>query len=433
MRRDTCWLLTLAAVLAAPLASAQQPPGPGNLPNAAAPESRQAVPGGEQAETESPNLGLWERGNLLGDPGGLRTRLSKLGISLGLNEQAEVFGSSIGGVRQGAIFEGLLTMSVGVDAEKAFGLPGGTFNVSAYQIHGRGLSLNDLDNNLSTVSSIEALRGTLLFELWYEQVLPGKRLAIRVGQLAADQEFMVSQYAGLFLNHTFGWSDLPSADLPSGGPAYPLATPGIRVRYNPRDDLAVLIGILNGNPAGPGTDFPQQRDAAGTAFLVNDGVLAIGEVQYSINAGEGARGLPGTYKLGAWYNSNTFLAQRAAVRGRLPVNPAVAPAPAFGSFAGNWSVYGVMDQLVWREPGTKDQGWGVFARAMGAPGDRNLVNVYADAGVTRKGLTPVETRTRWVSASRSRATATRRPSSTATSLTSPGSPIRFDASRQRLS
>ena len=47
-----------------------------------------------------------------------------------------------------------------------------------------------------------------------------------MGQLAADQEFQVTQYGGLFINHTFGWSTLPSADLPSGGPAYPLATPG---------------------------------------------------------------------------------------------------------------------------------------------------------------------------------------------------------------
>jgi porin len=44
--------------------------------------------------------------------------------------------------------------------------------------------------------------------------------------------------------------------------------------------------------------------------------------------------------------------------------------------------------LAYREPGTKDQGLGVFARVMGAPGDRNLVNFYADAGVTYKGLIP---------------------------------------------
>ena len=53
---------------------------------------------------------------------------------------------------------------------------------------------------------------------------------VKIGQIAADQEIMVTQYGGLFINATFGWPALPTADLPSGGPAYPLATPGTRLR-----------------------------------------------------------------------------------------------------------------------------------------------------------------------------------------------------------
>lgn len=386
---STASVLSSAALLAAAAALAQPALAPGQAPApSAAPETRQATPGGEQAQTESPKLGLWERGNLFDDPGGVRTSLANLGISFGLNEQAEVFGNPTGGVRQGAFFEGLLTMSAGVDTEEAFGLPGGIFNVSAYQIHGRGLSLNDLDNALSTPSSLESLRGTLLFELWYQQSLLHGRLSIRVGQLAADQEFMASQYAGLFLNHTFGWSDLPSADLPSGGPIYPLAALGARVRYVPRDDLALLLAVFDGNPAGPGTGFPQYRDASGTDFRTSDGALVIGEVQYTINGEDGARGLPGAYKLGAWYNTETFVDQRRNASGRSLANPTGFTAVIGARRRGDWSFYGIADQLVWREPGTKDQGVGVFARAMGAPGDRNLVNFYADAGVTWKGAIP---------------------------------------------
>jgi porin len=43
-----------------------------------------------------------------------------------------------------------------------------------------------------------------------------------------------------------------------------------------------------------------------------------------------------------------------------------------------------MDQLLWRDPTTKDGGLGLFARVMGTPGDRNLVNFYLDAGLTLK-------------------------------------------------
>ena len=380
-------ILAVALVAALP-AFAQPAPAPGEQTPPAAPETRQASPGGEQAETESPKLGLWERGNLLGDPRGVRTTLANLGITFGVNEQAEVLGNATGGVRQGAIFEGLLTLSAGLDTEKAFGLPGGTLNASAYQIQGRGLSRNDLDSNLSTISSIEALRGTLLFELWYQQSLLGDRLSIRVGQLAADQEFMISQYAGLFLNETFGWSDLPSSNLPSGGPAYPLATPGARIRYLPRNDLAVLLAVFDGDPTGPGIGFPQSRDASGTDFRTSDGAFIIGEVQYTINGDDGAKGLPGTYKLGAWYNTDNFLDQRRNASGRSLANPTGLTAVIGANRPGDWGFYGIADQFVWREPGTKDQGIGVFARAMGGPGDRNLVNFYLDTGVTWKGAIP---------------------------------------------
>ena len=367
--------------------AAQAAPGPSERIEPGAAESRQATPGGQSGVKpgEEAATGVWDRANLFGDLGGVRSRLADLGITFGLTETSEVFGNPTGGVRQGVIYEGLTQFGVGLDAEKAFGLIGGTFNATGYQIHGRGLSLNDLGNNLNTVSGIEALRGTLLFELWYEQVLLDKALAIRVGQLAADQEFMLSQYAGLFLNHTFGWSTFPSIDLPSGGPSFPLATPGVRVKYIPRDDISMLVGVFNSDPAGPGPGFPQERNPSGTAFRLRDGVFAIAEVQYGLNQADGATGLPGTYKLGAYYNSQNFADQRRNASGESLADPGGTGAIGRNR-RGNYALYAVADQLVWRKPGTKGDGAGLFVRVMGAPGDRNLVNFYADAGATYKGL-----------------------------------------------
>ena len=365
------------AITAAPPASADQA-------QPAAPASREAPADGEASvkATDEPPADPWET-NLLGDLGGLRTRLADHGLTFGLTETSEVFGNASGGLRQGAIYEGLTQFGLGVDTGKAFGWEGGIFNVSAFQIHGRGLSLNNLDNNLNTVSSIEAYRGTLLFELWYEQVLLDKKLDIRVGQLAADQEFMISQYAGLFMNHTFGWSTQPSTDLPAGGPAYPLATPGVRVR-SVLENVTLLGAVFNGNPVGPGAGPAQYRDPSGTAFRLGDGVLAIAELQYAINGGEGADGLAGTYRLGAWYDSDSFADQRLSASGMSLAAPGTAGVQP-RSRRGNYSVYAVADQLVWLRQGTKDDGIGVFTRMMGAPGDRNLVSFYVDAGATWKG------------------------------------------------
>ena len=369
--------------------AAQTAPGPSERTEPGAAESRQATPGGESAVKpgEQGDTSLWGRANLFGTLGGLRPALAGRGITFGLTESSEVFGNPTGGVRQGVIYEGLTQFGIGIDTEKAFGLVGGTFNATGYQIHGRGLSQNALGNNLNTVSSLEAPRGTLLFELWYEQVMLDKKLAVRVGQLAADQEFMISQYAGLFTNHTFGWSTLPSTDLPSGGPAYPLATPGVRVKYVPRDDLSLLLGVFNGDSAGPGRGSPQDRDPSGTAFRIRDGVFVIAEAQHGVNQGEGATGLPGTYKVGAYYDSQNFADQRRNGSGASLADPA-GIAFTGRNRRGSYGLYAIADQLVFREAGTKDQGAGVFLRLMGAPGDRNLVNFYVDAGVTYKGLIP---------------------------------------------
>ena len=68
---------------------------------------------------------------------------------------------------------------------------------------------------------------------------------------------------------------------------------------------------------------------------------------------------------------------------------AALPGTATGKVRRNTvAFYGVADQLLFQEPGTKDQGLGGFVRVMGAPGDRTLVNFYADAGLTYKGLVP---------------------------------------------
>ena len=48
----------------------------------------------------------------------------------------------------------------------------------------------------------------------------------------------------------------------------------------------------------------------------------------------------------------------------------------------------MVDQLLYRPADAKDGGVGVFARVMGAPGDRNLINFYTDFGVTWKGAIP---------------------------------------------
>ena len=109
------------------------------------------------------------------------------------------------------------------------------------------------------VSNLEATDATRLFELWFEQHLYDDKLLVKFGQLAADEEFVTSDGGGFFLNGTWGWPSYTAADMPSGGPAYPLATPGVRVAVAPTDKLTVLAAVYNGDPVGPNCNGDPQR------------------------------------------------------------------------------------------------------------------------------------------------------------------------------
>jgi len=316
------------------------------------------TPSTDQAAAPAPT-GFWERPTLLGDIGGLRPAFANIGVTLGLQEISEILGNVTGGIHTGADYDGLTTMSLGLDTDKAFHWAGGTFNVSALQIHGRSLSADNLAT-LQTASGIEADRATRLWELWYQQSFLGGKADLKLGQQSADQEFIISQYASLFVNTMMGWPMVPSAALYAGGPAYPLSSPAVRLRLHPNDQVTALIGVFDDNPpGGPFNDDSQLRgaEASGTRFSLSTGALWIGELQYAANATPAKDcdnllcGLPATYKFGGWYDSGLFLDQRFASNGVSLASPASNGAPL--PHRGNFSLYGVVDQMLWQVDRTR--------------------------------------------------------------------------------
>lgn len=324
---------------------------------------------------------------LFGNWWGLRPALSQYGISIAIQETSEVLGNVTGGTKQGADYDGLTQMVLQLDTQRAFGWHGGTFNVSALQIHGRDLSTDNL-MTLQTASGIEADRATRLWELWYDQkFLEEDRMDIKIGQQSLDQEFMVSENASYLINTMFGWPMVPSADLPGGGPAYPLSALGVRVRARPVDPVTILMGIFNGNPAPNTNGDPQVLNPSGLSFPLNGGVLAIAEIQYTypslgtmLYAGQ-SQPLARTYKLGVWWDSESFPDQQFDNTGLSLANPASNGIPL--GHRGDYGIYAVADQLIWVDPTESDRTISLFGRVMGAPqADRNLVTFSMNAGLT---------------------------------------------------
>ncbi len=314
----------------------------------------------------------------LADPAGVRAALARSGILVGAEYIGEVFGNPSGGVEQGADYDGRLDMFLNIDMRKMIGWRGLCFHANAYQIHGTSITAENL-GSLMPVSFIEATPATRLFELWFEQSF-GENVSIRIGQLAANSEFLLSEGGGYFINGTWGWPSITAADLQSGGPAYPLATPGVRLQLKPLDDVTLRVGVFNGDPVGPCDGDPQVCNDNGLDFRLKDPPLLIAEGSYEYNP----NGLRGLITVGGWNHFGDFESLRFDSGGGLI---AITGQPA-RVIDGNYGFYGIIDQLLYRVPGDDPKGIALFAEVIGAPSDRNLVDFIAQGGFTFTGVIP---------------------------------------------
>ena len=345
-----------------------------------------AVMVGLAVGTAASEDGLFEQQKLTGDWGGMRKTLQDAGIDLELNDTSEMLSNPVGGIKQATIYQGLLASTLTLDLEKLANWPGASLYAEGYQISGRGLSRNAI-GNLLAVSTIEALPSTRLLDLWFQQEFLERKVSFRIGQIALDDEFYISQYAANFVNSTFGCPDLLSTDLPSGGPCYPFAAPGVRLRVAPTSSLTLSTAVFNGNPAPPGPGDPQVRNSGGTNFLLGvGGTLVLSELAYSFDEGPDLPSPPSDFKLGGWYHTADFPDLRRDTLGRSLADP--TSNGIAGPHRGNYGLYLILDKMLWQPPNAGARGFAGFLRVGGAAGDRNLINLELDAGLTYKGLFP---------------------------------------------
>ncbi|OWT66348.1 carbohydrate porin [Candidimonas nitroreducens] len=349
---------------------------------AAAPALAADSGGSGQPAASTPSI--WERSTLTGDWGGTRTALSDHGVDLSLNYIGETLGVLSGGLSREQSYEGRVELSVDADLQKLMNWEGGKAHFTIYNINNGGRNAAQNVGSIADPSNIDAYRTTRLFTAWLEQSLFNDRFSIRLGQLAADDEFLTSDTAGGLINGTFGWAGLMAANMTNGGPAYPLATPGVRLKFQANDQVSALVGVFNGDPAGKDCDDdPQKCNRHGTKFPLDGGTLLMGELQYRANQAKDATGLPGTYKLGAWYSDNKFADQRYGLDAAgATVSLADPSLDSAKNHRGDWGLYGVADQMIWRG---HDSSVNAFVRGGFSPSNRNLISYYVDGGLGWKG------------------------------------------------
>jgi len=312
-----------------------------------------------------------------GDPWGWRQWLSERGVVFGIEHTQDVLSNLRGGRQTGTVQQGKVQEIITVDLEKLAGARGLSFFANMFQIYNDGRIRRDYVGGINTIAAIEAMPSTRLSELWLEQKFAGDKASIRIGQLAADSEFFYSELSTMFLQSD--WPTIAAANLPGGGAAYPLSTPGVRLKIEPMKDVAWFFAVLNGNPARPDTD-PELSNRHGLNFRVNDPPFLISEVQFTRNNDKKDVGLASTLKLGGWYHTGAFADNRYANDG-LPLADPMSTGIA-RQHNGDYGVYAIIDQQLYRPPGGDNQsGISVFSRISASPNDRNQISFYVDGGI----------------------------------------------------
>jgi porin len=221
---------------------------------------------------------------LTGDWGGLRSYLDRNGVTITLNYTNDFLANVRGGIGPGAVAIGIFQPQLDLDLQKLVGWDGGKFHTHGLITHGPFFSATYLGNILA-VSNLEAGPVARLYSFWYEQNFKD-RLSVRAGLMSADSQFLQSQTATNFINNGISWPTFLAANLPAGGPAYPLPAPGVRVRFTPADQWAFQAAVFSGDPSGgDGSNQPAPLPT-GTVFSFRGGAFVIAEASYLPNQGK---------------------------------------------------------------------------------------------------------------------------------------------------
>ncbi len=358
----------------------------------------------EPVAEKSALLRFAEQDYLLGDWGGLRTDLSKRGVDFEFFYVGSYAMNLDGGLERGNAYQGGLLMALTLDSQKLVGYEGGTFNVSSIWLNGEKPFSDRYVGDLNKVNLVDFKNSFRLWEVWYEQKFFDGKASLKFGQMSIDRDFILPEYynglASLnFVNQTFFYPTMAfnvydQLFFPVGNHALastPYGVPGVRLRIDPVEKAYFQVGAYDGNP-----DFSDSGTRP--SLRSEEGALIYGEIGLKINQTKEAQGPPGNLKIGAYYHTDEFYDMYPATfnafdnfiaASGVPLPP-LSPGPA-GTHEGNYGIYFLADQVLWREIGKEDvakQGLVGFFRVATAPEDRNLAKFGIDGGLVYKGLIP---------------------------------------------
>jgi porin len=312
------------------------------------------------------------QGHLFGEWLGLRSKAEDVGLSTTINFVTDIAGNVSGGKSQGVTHSDNLGLNFLLDLNKLVGLEGGSFLASASQRSGSSLSSKHVGN----VFAIQQDYGGQTFhliDLAYQQKLADDRLEIRLGRIAAGDDFLVSPYNWLFMQNGFDGNPVGIFFNSPGMTAYPNATWGALVKVRPTERTYLMGAVYNGDPS------IREIEHNGADMSMHGPVFAIGEAGYQRNGLPGDTGLIGNYRIGGWYDNATYT-DFESLWYRLPST----------TKRGNWGLYTLVDQvLVSFGDRSRNSGLGICGSFLFSPDDSvSQMPYFFTVGIVSRGFFP---------------------------------------------
>ncbi len=313
---------------------------------------------------------IYSGGHLLGDWGGLRTQLNDLGITPDLTLVTDIAGNPTGGHRRGVTEASNLGLDLQFDLGKIAQLNGGTIEVSMSDRFGSSLSKDYIGNTFNVQQDFGGQTFKLI-DAALMQNLAGERVQVRIGRIAAGDDFLVSTYDYLFMQNGLCGNPVGIFLNSPGMTAYPNANWGTWLRVRPTEQTYIMAGVFNGDP------ISRANDRHGVDFSFKGPLFAIAEAGYQLKGLHGEDGMVGNYKVGMWYDDSRYVEYNSEAAGGVP------------TFRhGNTGFYGLFDQalLPLGDVGS-GRGVGVFGSLLISPDQAvSQMPYFATVGVAARGL-----------------------------------------------
>jgi porin len=305
------------------------------------------------ADPPAQSTSFYSRQYLFGDWGGERTALAEKGVNFDFFYITDMQANPAGGAQQTYAGWERIRGTVDINFDKMITWQGLSFHATG--LWQSGGNLGGKIGTLANPSDLVSQHTTRLDSFWIQQLFFGDRLRVRVGQLAGLDFYGNQTYGGTWLIEPMGYAfgNLFSSIFESFNPA---GTPGVEARVAVTKRLFLKSAILSGNRD------PYKQDPTGFHFAIRNSPNFLFEASYQ----------PGTtyrgeYKFGGVYNGGKF------------------PDPAGAESPGNYLIYGMASQAIFRPDPGNDRGLDATAGFDYSPGDVSRENTQVTAGIRING------------------------------------------------